>query len=79
LIAYTVSTSYASPSRLSQDSIYAALSTIDLTGLNQNISASSIRSTPMKQQSSSSIFHVSASPNKSPEIPVNNQPTSGKK
>ncbi len=61
LIFFIVPRSSVSPPRLSRDNIYAALSTIDLTGLNQNTSASSIWSTPMKQQFSPSTTYSSPS------------------
>ncbi|CAF5133123.1 unnamed protein product [Rotaria sp. Silwood1] len=60
------------PLRLSRDNIYAALSTIDLAGLKQNIYESgNIQSTPLKEQ-------FASSPNKFLQTPTRNQPTSGK-
>ncbi|CAF4098634.1 unnamed protein product, partial [Rotaria sordida] len=65
------------PPRLSRDKIYAALSTIDLTGLQQNIyGPDNIISTPLKEQFVSSILHVSALPNKLLQTPTRNQSTS---
>ncbi|CAF4232257.1 unnamed protein product, partial [Rotaria sp. Silwood2] len=55
--------SFNTPTRLSQDNIYAALRTIDLAGLGENTYEYGIRSTLMKQQSSSS------NPYGSPSIP----------
>ncbi|CAF4507893.1 unnamed protein product, partial [Rotaria sp. Silwood2] len=46
--------SFDTPPRLSQDNIYAALRTIDLTGLAENINKSPVWSTPIKQQLSPS-------------------------
>ncbi|CAF1016628.1 unnamed protein product [Rotaria sordida] len=64
------------PPRLSRDKIYAALSTIDLTGLQQNIyGPDNIISTPLKEQFVSSILHVSALPNKLLQTPTRNQST----
>ncbi|CAF1397768.1 unnamed protein product [Rotaria sp. Silwood1] len=58
------------PLRLSRDNIYAALSTIDLAGLKQNIYESgNIQSTPLKEQ-------FASSPNKFLQTPTRNQPTS---
>ncbi|CAF4698555.1 unnamed protein product [Rotaria sp. Silwood2] len=53
--------SFNTPTRLSEDNIYAALRTIDLTGLGENTNEYGIRSTPMKQQSSPSIPYSSPS------------------
>ncbi|CAF1175984.1 unnamed protein product [Rotaria sordida] len=65
------------PPRLSRDNIYAALSTIDLTGLQKNIyGPDNIISTPLKEQFVSSILHVSALPNKLLQTPTRNQSTS---
>ncbi|CAF4080502.1 unnamed protein product [Rotaria sordida] len=68
--------SWNTPPRLSRDNIYAALSTIDLTGLQQNIyGPNNIISTPLKEQFVSSILHVSALSNKLLQTPTRNQPT----
>ncbi|CAF5027675.1 unnamed protein product, partial [Rotaria sp. Silwood1] len=65
------------PPRLSRDNIYAALSTMDLTGLKQNIcESSSVQSKPLKEQIAPSIFHVSPSSNKFLQTPTRNQSTS---
>ncbi|CAF3731674.1 unnamed protein product, partial [Rotaria sordida] len=50
---------FNTPPRLSQDNIYAALRTIDLTGLAENINKSPVWSTPIKQQLSPSIPYAS--------------------
>ncbi|CAF4499574.1 unnamed protein product [Rotaria sp. Silwood2] len=78
-----VPTSFNTPTRLSQDNIYAALRTIDLTGLAQNINKSPVWSTPIKQQLSPSIPYASpsipyASPllNKSLRTPTHDRSTS---
>ncbi|CAF3596164.1 unnamed protein product [Rotaria sp. Silwood1] len=63
--------------RLTRNNIYAAISTIDLSGLKQNIYESGTRSVPMKQLSSSSIFHVSPSPNKFLQAPTHDRSASG--
>ncbi|CAF4618095.1 unnamed protein product [Rotaria sp. Silwood1] len=77
---------FDTPPRLSQDNIYAALRTIDLTGLAENINKSPVWSTPIKQQLSPSIPYASpsipdASPlwNKSVQTPTHDRPTSSKK
>ncbi|CAF1539874.1 unnamed protein product, partial [Rotaria sp. Silwood1] len=74
---------FNTPPRLSQDNIYAALRTIDLTGLGENINKSPVWSTPIKQQLSSSTPYASpsipyASPlwNKSLQTPTRDGPTS---
>ncbi|CAF1357835.1 unnamed protein product [Rotaria sordida] len=68
--------SWNTPPRLSRDNIYAALSTMDLTGLQQNIyGPNNIISTPLKEQFVSSILHVSALPNKLLQTPTRNQST----
>ncbi|CAF3822952.1 unnamed protein product [Rotaria sp. Silwood1] len=75
--------SFNTPTRLSQDNIYAALRTIDLTGLAEKINKSLVWSTPIKQQLSPSIPYASpsipyASPllNKSLQTPTHDRPTS---
>ncbi|CAF4041639.1 unnamed protein product, partial [Adineta steineri] len=62
--------SFNTPTRLSSDSIYAALRTIDLAGLEENTNENDIRLTPTKDQSSPSIPYASP-PNLrgSPSIP----------
>ncbi|CAF4661687.1 unnamed protein product, partial [Rotaria sp. Silwood2] len=63
------------PSRLSRDNIYAALKTIDLSGLEQDTSNfGNIRSTPMKEQSSSSISFATPSPKRYSETTLHSQP-----
>ncbi|CAF4934367.1 unnamed protein product, partial [Rotaria sp. Silwood2] len=62
--------SFNTPTRLSEDNIYAALRTIDLTGLGENTHEYGIRSTPMKQQSSPSIPYTSPSWNRSLQTPT---------
>ncbi|CAF4116453.1 unnamed protein product [Rotaria sordida] len=71
--------SFDTPPRLSQDNIYAALRTIDLTGLAENINKSPVWSTPIKQQLSPSIPYASPLLNKSLQIPTHDRPTSSKK
>ena len=71
--------SFDTPPRLSQDNIYAALRTIDLTGLAENINKSPIWSTPIKQQLSPSIPYASPLLNKSLQTPTHDRPTSSKK
>ncbi|CAF1089809.1 unnamed protein product [Rotaria sordida] len=63
--------SFNTPTRLSQDNIYTALRTIDLTGFAENTDKFPILSTPTKQhQSSPSIPYRSPSiPYRSPSIP----------
>ena len=62
--------SFNTPTRLTQDNMYAALRTIDLTGSTENIYKSPFLSTPMKQQFSPSIPYASPSnPYASPSIP----------
>ncbi|CAF1100332.1 unnamed protein product [Rotaria sordida] len=69
--------SWNTPPRLSRDNIYVVLSTIDLTGLQQNIyGPNNIISTPLKEQFVSSILHVSALSNKLLQTPTRNQSTS---
>ncbi|CAF1253785.1 unnamed protein product [Rotaria sordida] len=69
--------SWNTPPRLSRDNIYAVLSTIDLTGLQQNIyGPNNIISTPLKEQFVSSILHVFALSNKLLQTPTRNQSTS---
>ncbi|CAF4692007.1 unnamed protein product, partial [Rotaria sp. Silwood2] len=75
--------SFDTPPRLSQDNIYAALRTIDLTGLAENINKSPVWSTPIKQQLSPSIPYASPSIssssslwNKSLQTPTHDRPTS---
>ena len=77
---------FNTPPRLSQDSIYAALRTIDLTGLGENINKSPVWSTPIKQQlslstpcASPSIPYASPLWNKSLQTPTHDRPTSSKK
>ncbi|CAF1542123.1 unnamed protein product [Rotaria sordida] len=65
--------------RLSQDNIYAALRTVDLTGLAENINKSPVWSTPIKQQLSPSIPYASPLLNKSLQTPTHDRPTSSKK
>ncbi len=69
--------SFNTPTRLTQDNIYTALRTIDLTSLAENTHESHALSTPMKQQRSPSIPYNSPSisygspsiPYASPSIP----------
>jgi hypothetical protein len=62
--------SFNTPTRLSEDNIYAALRTIDLASLAENTNESNFLSTPMKQQRSPSIPYNSPSiPYASPSIP----------
>ncbi|CAF2988101.1 unnamed protein product [Rotaria sp. Silwood2] len=75
--------SFDTPPRLSQDNIYAALRTIDLTGLAENINKSPVWSTPIKQQLSPSIPYASPSvpygsslQNKSLQTPTHDRPIS---
>ncbi|CAF4056324.1 unnamed protein product [Rotaria sp. Silwood2] len=75
--------SFDTPPRLSQDNIYAALRTIDLTGLAENINKSPVWSTPIKQQLSPSIPCASPSvpygsslQNKSLQTPTHDRPIS---
>ncbi|CAF3828943.1 unnamed protein product [Rotaria sordida] len=70
---------FNTPPRLSQDNIYAALRTIDLTGLAENINKSPAWSTPIKQQLSPSIPYASPLLNKSLQTPTHDRPTSSKK
>ncbi|CAF4285157.1 unnamed protein product, partial [Rotaria sordida] len=68
--------SWNTPLRLSRDNIYATLSTMDFTGLQQNIyGPNNIISTPLKEQFVSSILNVSALPNKLLQTPTRNQST----
>ncbi|CAF4079882.1 unnamed protein product, partial [Rotaria sordida] len=74
---------FNTPPRLSQDNIYAALRTIDLTGLAENINKSPVWPTPNKQQLSPSIPYASPSIpygsslwNKSLQTPTHDRPTS---
>ncbi|CAF0937589.1 unnamed protein product [Rotaria sordida] len=67
---------FNTPPRLSQDNIYAALRTIDLTGLAENINKSPAWSTPIKQQLSPSIPYASPLLNKSLQTPTHDRPTS---
>ncbi|CAF1429317.1 unnamed protein product, partial [Rotaria sordida] len=68
--------SWNTPPRLSRDNIYVVLSTIDLTGLQQNIyEPNNIISTPLKEQFVSSILHVSVLPDKLLQTPTHNQST----
>ncbi|CAF2866381.1 unnamed protein product [Rotaria sp. Silwood2] len=67
---------FNTPPRLSQDNIYAALRTIDLTGLTKNINKSPVWSTPIKQQLSPSIPYTSPLLNKSLQTPTHDRPTS---
>ncbi|CAF4556277.1 unnamed protein product [Rotaria socialis] len=60
---FDVANTWSTPSRLTRDNIYAAISTMDLSGFKQNIYESGILSTSMKELSSSSIFHASPSAN----------------
>jgi hypothetical protein len=53
--------SFDTPSRISQDNIYAALRTIDLTGFGENVCQSPVWATPRKQQFSPSISYASPS------------------
>ncbi|CAF3834255.1 unnamed protein product [Rotaria sp. Silwood1] len=64
------------PPRLSQDNIYAALRTMDLTGLGENINKSPVWSTPIKQQLSPSTPYASPLRNKSLQTPTHDRPTS---
>ncbi|CAF1123482.1 unnamed protein product [Rotaria sp. Silwood1] len=68
--------SFDTPPRLSQDNIYAALRTIDLTGLAENINKSPVWLTPIKQQLSPSIPYASPLLNKSLQTPTHDRPTS---
>ena len=62
--------SFNTPTRLSQDNIYAALRTIDLTSSAENMYETPLLSTPMKQKFSPSIPYSSPSfPYSSPSIP----------
>ncbi|CAF4826013.1 unnamed protein product [Rotaria sp. Silwood1] len=63
------------PPRLSQDNIYAALRTMDLTGLGENINKSPVWSTPIKQQLSPSTPYASPLRNKSLQTPTHDRPT----
>ncbi len=61
---------FDTPSRKSQDNIYTALRTIDLTGFVENVCQSPVWATPVKQQLSPSISYASPSiPYSSPSIP----------
>ncbi|CAF1143003.1 unnamed protein product [Rotaria sordida] len=64
------------PPRLSQDNIYAALRTMDLTGLGENINKSPVWSTPIKQQLSPSTPYAASLWNKSLHTPTHDRPTS---
>ena len=57
-------TLFNSPARLSDDNIYAALRTIDLSNLGENRPLSSVLSTPTKQQQ-----FLPSTPDRSPSIP----------
>ncbi|CAF4213337.1 unnamed protein product, partial [Rotaria magnacalcarata] len=70
---FDVANTWSTPPRLTRDSIYAAISTTDLSGFKQNIYESGILSTPMKELSSSSIFHDSPSPNKLLQTPTHDR------
>ncbi|CAF0938042.1 unnamed protein product [Rotaria sordida] len=68
--------SWNTPPRLSRDNIYVVLSTMNLTGLQQNIyGPNNIISTLFKVQFVPSILHVSALPNKLLQTPTRNQST----
>jgi hypothetical protein len=64
-------TLFNSPARLSDDNIYAALRTIDLSNLGENRTSSSVLSTPMKQQQflPSTSYRSPSIPYGSPSIP----------
>lgn len=57
-------TSFNSPARLSDENIYAALRTIDLSSFAENRPESSVLSTPMKQ-----LQFLLSTPYRSPSIP----------
>ncbi|CAF1459663.1 unnamed protein product [Rotaria sordida] len=59
--------------RLSKDNIYTALHTIDITDFQQNINQSNTWSTPVKEQLSSSISQVYASPKRFLQTPTHNR------
>ncbi len=62
--------SFSTPSRSSQDNIYAALRAIDLENLGENTYEYGVQSTPMKQGTSLLIPHASPSiPYASPSNP----------
>ncbi|CAF4063150.1 unnamed protein product [Rotaria sp. Silwood2] len=66
------------PSRLSRDSIYAALKAIDLSRLEQDTpNFDHIRTTPLKQHSSSSISFATPSPKRYSETTLHAQPNNG--
>ena len=65
-----VSSSFNTPTRLSEDNIYGALRTMDLRNFGENTYEYGIQSTPMKGQSSPSIPYGSPSiPYRSPSFP----------
>ncbi|CAF5156972.1 unnamed protein product [Rotaria sp. Silwood1] len=72
-----VSRSFNTPIRLSQDNIYTALRTIDLTSFAENTHEYHFLSTPMKQQCSSSIPYNSPSWNRSLQTPTHDRSTVG--
>jgi hypothetical protein len=76
--------SFDTPPRISQDNIYAALRTIDLTGCAEDVCRSPVWATPRKQQLSPSIPYSSppisyASPswNRSLQTPTRDRSTYG--
>ncbi|CAF4299995.1 unnamed protein product, partial [Rotaria magnacalcarata] len=70
---FDVANTWSTPPRLTRDNIYVAISTMDLSGFKQNIYESGILSTPMKELSSSSIFHASPLPNKLLQTPTHDR------
>ena len=68
---------FNTPTRLSQDNIYAALRTIDLTGLEENAYEHGVQSTPRKEQRSPSISYASSSWDRSVQTPTHDRPTPG--
>ncbi|CAF3690400.1 unnamed protein product [Rotaria sp. Silwood1] len=80
---FNVPGSFDTPPRISQDNIYAALRTIDLTGCAENVCPSHVWATPRKQQlfpsipySSPSIPYASPSWHRSLQTPTHGQSTS---
>ncbi|CAF3286915.1 unnamed protein product [Rotaria socialis] len=70
---FDVANTWSTPPRLTRDNIYAAIITMDLSGFKQNIYEFGILSTPMKELSSSSIFHASPLPNILLQIPTHDR------
>lgn len=74
---FAVANSFGTPPRSSQDNIYTALRTIDLTDFSEDMSRSPVWSTPTKKELSQSIPYASPSCTRSLQTPTHDQPTTG--